>query len=652
MNSKDRKLGMDRPIKRRDILQGFGVLGAGALTAGSLPAGQALAAQLLNPSDSPLPTNHNHSYPPLRHGMRGNHPGSFEVIHQLARYGKTDWGKENTSDSLLYDLIVVGGGISGLSAAYFYRRKHPNARILILENHDDFGGHAKRNQFQVGDRTFIGYGGSAYLVQPSGYSPIVKGLMKELGVDFDRLKGAFDQDFYTRHGLVTGLHFTKEKWQQQVTVPIATRLFGSIPYDTTSLSVQQSIAKLPISEAAKQEFLHLLTTKEDQIPHIKPQNKVSYLSSISYREFLTRHLNISEPEVFAVLQDLVVDCGLGIEAADANLAMNYSGLPGLEATGLKKDTSGSEPAIHRFPDGNGSIARLLVRLMIPESAPGNTMEDIVTAQFDYSKLDRPDSALQIRLNSTVTRVQHEGKPRANSTVRVSYVRDGKAYLVRAKGCVLACNNSAIPYLCPDLPEQQKNALADQVKQPIEFTNVVVRNWRPWKKMGIGAVLLPNSFHIGARLTYPINIGDYTSSDNPDQPTMVTLYRYPHINNQGLTAKQQYRQVRRQLLATSFETIERQVRTQLTSLLGNAGFNPAEDILAITVNRWAHGYAYDLSSHALFDQLYDDYNDPRYPHMRARKPFGRIAIANADSAASAMLEAAVEQAHRAVSELLA
>lgn len=649
MNSKDRKLGMDRPIKRRDILQGFGLLSAGALTASSLPAGHALATRLMTPSGSVLPTTCNENYPPMRNGMRGNHPGSFEVIHQLARHDKKNWGHESQADSELYDLIIVGGGLSGLSAAHFYRKQKPNARILILENHDDFGGHAKRNEFKLDDRTFIGYGGSAYLVQPSAYSSIVKGLMKDIGVDFDRVRGGFDEDFYKRHGLVTGLHFKKEKWKRAVTVPMATSLFGSIPYAKTALTIEASVAKLPISEAAKKEFLHLMTVTDDQIPHIKPEDKTEYLASISYREFLTRHLNITEPEVFAVLQDLVVDCGLGIEAADANVSLKYSGLPGFYAAGLKK-ASGSEPAVHRFPDGNASIARLLVRLMIPESAPGNTMEDIVTARFDYSKLDQPDSDLKIRLNSSVINVKHENEP-MTSTVRVSYVQNGKAYWVRAKGCVLACNNSAIPYLCPDLPQQQKIALADQVKQPIEFTNVVVRNWRPWKKMGIGAVLLPDSFHVGARLTYPINLGDYSSSDDPDQPTMVTLYRYPHINNQGLTAKQQYREIRHQLLTTSFETIERQVRMQLASLLGDAGFDPAEDILAITVNRWAHGYAYDLSSHALFDQLYDDYNDPRYPHMRARKPFGRITIANADSAASAMLEAAVEQAHRAVSELL-
>jgi spermidine dehydrogenase len=216
--------------------------------------------------------------------------------------------------------------------------------------------------------------------------------------------------------------------------------------------------------------------------------------------------------------------------------------------------------------------------------------------------------------------------------------------------VLACDNAIIPHLCPELPEPQKEALAQQVKQPILMTSVALRNWQAWKKMGIGAVLSPGSYHIGVQLDYPVSLGDYSYSGGPDEPVIATLYRYPHTNNQGLTPREQYRRARYELLSTPFETIERHVRIQLTSMLGEGGFDPAEDITAITVNRWAHGYAYDPSSHALFDEVHEDAEDQRWPHMRARKPFGRIAIANADSAASAMLEAAVEQAHRAVMEL--
>ena len=645
MNSTDKKLGMDRHISRRDILHGIGTMAVGTMAPVLTGVAQTQAAQ--TDSSSLL----SRDYPPARTGIRGNHPGSFQVAHQLARYGQTDWGIAREPDSEPYDLVVVGAGISGLSAAHFYQKEKPDARILILDNHDDFGGHAKRNEFQVGERTLIACGGSSFLVQPSDYSQIVKGLLNDLGINLKRFETAFDSDFYKRHGLSAGLHFSKKKWNADRTVPFAGPFFEYLPMAKTSLSVEESVAQMPISNAAKKEFLRLLTIEEDQISEIKADAKEEYLSTISYRDFLSNHLGVTEPEVFAVLQDLAYDPGMGIEAVDAYLGLTYAGLPGWRAAGLPDDTEEYDPLIHRFPDGNASIARLLVRSMIPSAASGNSMEDIVTARFDYSKLDRPNSPVRLRLNGTVTRLQHEGNPRSAKNVRVSYVQHGQAYQVKAHGCVLACNNSIIPYLCPELPPAQRQALSNQVRQPILITNVALRNWHAWKKLRIGAVLSPGSYHIGAQLDYPVSLGDYSSPSDENQPVTATMFRYPHTNNQGLTPKEQYRQGRYDLLSTSFETIERNVRTQLLSMLGTAGFDPAGDILAVTVNRWAHGYAYDMYSHALFDKMYEDDEDERYPHIRARKPFGRITVANADSAASAMLEAAVEQGHRAVAELL-
>jgi spermidine dehydrogenase len=416
------------------------------------------------------------------------------------------------------------------------------------------------------------------------------------------------------------------------------------------LTLEERLSQMPISEAAQAEFLRLLTTEEDQIPDIALEDKRTYLSSISYRDFLTKHLRITEPDVFAVLQDLTADLGLGIEAVDAYLALTYAGMPGWDAAGLA-DPGFFEPYIHHFPDGNASIARLLVRSMIPDVAPGNTMEDIVLARFDYSRLDQDTSQVRIRLNSTVTNVEHDGDPSSAERTNITYIRDGQAYRVQARACVLACNNSIIPYLCPGLPDAQNEALANQVKQPLLHTNVALRNWHAWKKLGITAVSAPGSYHTGVMLDFPVSLGDYGFSGGPDEPIVVDMYRTPHVNNRGLTAKEQWRLARYELLSTPFEDIERNVRSQLNGMLGEAGFDPATDIMGITVNRWSHGYAYEHHFHALFDDDYDDVNDSRYPHVQARKRYGRIAIANSDAGAMAMVEGAVEQAHRAATELL-
>jgi spermidine dehydrogenase len=601
MKPADRNLGMDRAISRRDLLHGMGALAASTLLPGRALAEQMLALERAGETAA--------GYPPALTGLRGSHVGSFETALELALEGRRDWGVVEEPDSDVYDLVVVGGGLSGLAAAHFYRKQKPKARILILDNHDDFGGHAKRNEFQSGGRALIGYGGSQTLQEPSGYPDVVKGLLM------------------VPYGL--GI------------------LEDYLSLTPSRLSPEQAVAQMPISEPARREFLRLLVTDRDRLPEIPFDAREKYLYTISYRDFLIKHLEIREPEVFAVLDDLTSDFGVGIEAVSAISALYYAGLPGWKTTGfpVPKET---EPYIHHFPDGNASIARLLVRGMIPAVAPGKTMEDVVTARFDYSKLDEAKSAVRLRLNSTAVRVEHDGDPKTAKRVRISYVRGGHAYRVQARSCVLACYNMMIPHLCPELPAPQREALALQVKSPILYTTVALRNWRAWKKLGIGAAVAPGSYHVNTMLDFPVSLGGYRFSAGPDDPIVVHMERFPHQSNMGLTPRDQHRLGRYELLSTTFETLERNVRGQLAGMLSTGGFDPARDIEGITVNRWAHGYAYWYNP--LFDTYYEDRDDERYPHMQARKRFGRIAIANSDSGARAMLESAVMQGHRAVSDL--
>jgi spermidine dehydrogenase len=236
------------------------------------------------------------------------------------------------------------------------------------------------------------------------------------------------------------------------------------------------------------------------------------------------------------------------------------------------------------------------------------------------------------------------------TVNVSYVQGDKTFRVSAKKCVLACNNAMIPYLCPELPQAQKQALSNQVKSPILFTRVAIKNWRAWKEMGLNRVVTSGGYHSVITLQRALSLGDYICPQGPDEPIVVCMYKFPHVNNKGLSAQEQFRMGRHELLTTPFEEMERHIRSQLNELLGPYGFDAAEDIEAIIVNRWAHGYAYERGFHSLFDQDYDDRDDERYLHVQGRKPCGNITIANSDAGASAMLESAIDQAHRAVSEL--
>ena len=637
MKTEDRNLGMNRPISRRDLLHGVGAIAAASLVPGQLAA-----------KEVPAPGIGSASYPPALTGMRGNHDGSFDVVHQLALHGRRDWGKAVNSNSRIYDLVVVGAGISGLAAAYFYRQANPDAHILILDNHDDFGGHARRNEFDVAGRKIIGYGGCQSLEAPSGYSNTVKALLRDLGVDLGRFDTAYDQDFYKRHGLAGGVVFDREHWGVDRLVRYDLGgLGGYLPLAPSDLSPAEVVRQMPMSDAARGEMLRLLTLDEDQIPDVAVEDKFDYLYTLSYRDFLSKHVGISEPEVFAALKNLTSDSSVGIDATAAGDAILWSYLPGLKAAGFAEYEE-EEPYIHHFPDGVASVARLMVREMIPGAAPGSTMEDVVMAHFDYERLDLETSSVRLRLNSTVTHVEHDGDPASAKRVGVTYVKNGQAYGVQSRRCILACDNSVVPSLCPELPEAQREALEGQVRAPMLYTSVALRDWRAWKKLGIGAVTSTGGYHVNAMLDFPVTMGGYEFSSEPDDPIVVHMERFPHRPDEGLGERAQRRFGRYEMLATSFETIERNIRSQLAATLADGGFDPARDIEAITVNRWAHGYSYGYN--ALEDPWYDDWDDARFPHVRARQPFGRITIANSDADANAMMESAIEQAHRAVAEL--
>jgi spermidine dehydrogenase len=626
---------MGRPISRRDFLNGVGAIAAGALVPGCAGPTGAVGIESGRTSGA---------YPPARGGMRGNHAGSMEVAHDLAMRGRVNWGVVDAKEPGSYDLVVVGAGLSGLAAAYLQLRKDPAARILILDNHDDFGGHAKRNEFRVAGRTLIGYGGSQSLESPQFYSSVTKDLLRNVGVDLKRLDASYDLDFFRRHGLGGGVFFDRASYGVDRVVRCELVDYSAyLPLAPSHLTAREAVAQMPLSDAARIELLKVLEIRENRLTEIPADRQQAYLSTISYRDFLERYLDVSEPEVFALLQGVSADLGVTIDSAVAVDALMYVGLPGIGATRIPRGDFEDDPYIAHFPDGNASIARLLVRAMIPEVATGSTMDDIVGAHFDYTRLDESNSRVRLRLESSVVRVEHDGTPDSADRVAVSYVRGGRAYRVFAHSCVLAGYNAMIPYLCPELPSRQREALALAVKVPILYSNVLLRNWQAWQKLGIAAVSAPGSYHSNAMLDFTVSLGGYEYSGGPDEPILVHMERFGKSATPGLTPREQFRAERHRLLVTPFAEIEREIRTQLAGTLSSGGFDPVRDIEAITVNRWAHGYAY--SPNPLFDDV-----DAEAPHVVGRARFGRIAIANSDAGGRATIDSAIGQAHRAIEEL--
>jgi spermidine dehydrogenase len=223
------------------------------------------------------------------------------------------------------------------------------------------------------------------------------------------------------------------------------------------------------------------------------------------------------------------------------------------------------------------------------------------------------------------------------------VRGGTPHRIAAKHAVLACFHMMIPFIMPSLPAAQREALALNVKTPLVYTNVLVRNWQPWVELKVSSISAPMSFHSTVALDFPVSMGGYEHPRDPGEPILLHLAHIPSAP--GHDARTQFRIGQSKLYDMTFADFEMRIRDELDRMLGPGGFVAARDIAAITVNRWPHGYGY--AENSLFDP--DDYDETIV--KRARQTVGRVAIANSDAGGDAYVHLAIDQAERAVRELL-
>lgn len=621
MGKQDLELGMHARISRRDFVGGMAV----AATALAAPAVQGGASGTASSSDD---TAH---YPPLRSGLRGQYPGSFEVAHQV-RDGTFAGALTAEDTAEHHDLVVVGAGISGLAAAYFYRKVlGADRKVLLLDNHDDFGGHAKRNEFRHKGRTYLSFGGTMSIETPFPYSYTSKALLAELGVNVagfaryerpERVKGLgagvfFDAENFHADRLVAG--YRERPWRE-------------------------FFAEAPLTPRMREDLLRVHAAREDRLPGLDPAARARALQKMSYATWLRQHVGIAE-ESLAFFRGQGFRNNMRVDTCPAFVAWR------LGAAGFEGMDIAAEPLVHseifHFPDGNATLTRLLVNRLVPASfGRMHDPESIVLAPLDYASLDRPDASVRIRLEATAVRVEHIGTPdRATErAVRVVYAKDGQLRQVTAANVILACFNNIVPFLVPGLPPAQAEALRYGSKVPMMYSSALVRNWKPWRMLGVREILAPNGFHSRVQLDTPLSIGGYDTLQSEDEPAVIQMFR--NWNKPGLPRREQHRAGRADMLATSFETLERETREQLNRMLGPGGFDARRDILALTINRWPHGYSYT------YDTLGDpDVPEADRPHVLGRRPFGRIAIANADAGAAAFTNVAIDQAERAVQECL-
>jgi len=625
-------------ITRRDFINGTLMVAGSSML--PLEASSQAAMAALSPS----------YYPPARTGLRGSHPGSNESAHSRAWDGRSDWGP-TTKLSETYDLVVVGGGLSGLSAAYFYQQEHGrDKKVLILDNHDDFGGHAKRNEHTVGGHTLLGEGGSESLESPHEFGETVRNLMKDLGVDMDRFKTSYDVDFYKRHDLGAVTYFNKQTFGQDKVVK---HPFCDYPgfvegVMRPTLSYEEAVQQTPLSEKGKEQLLRVLKGGQHVLKLPKEELR-EYVRTHSWFDYLENTLGVDDPGVLRMARHTAIDyagsgtdvmsisqaIGSGCLGSDPYDAWNDAMEEGDYQKYVNKDGgtySVEHPFIEHFPDGNATIARSLVKKMIPNIGPGENAEEIVVSKFKYAELDKSSNSVRVRLNSTAVNVQHAGDPNSSSDVFVNYINDGKSYQVKAKGVVMACYNMMIPHIVPDLPEDQHAALKRLSKVPLQYTTVGVTNWRAMKEMGIGMAMCPGNIHQVVGMDYPVSMGGYEFTKTPNDPCILHMRSCPVGETVGAPRVEQFREARVRMLGLQFKDYEEEIREHLGGMLPKALFNFDKDVKSISINRWGHAYAVGN------------------PGAVGRQPFGRITIANSDAVSSSLMQSAMEQAWRAVKEL--
>jgi len=616
---------MGKGITRRDFLDGV---------ACTVVAGGIAPATAPGQSDSP--------YPPARTGYRGSQPADFAVAHGVRDGRRYDLGRQPVSEH--YDVVVIGAGIGGLASAYYLRRSNPQLRVLILDNHDDFGGHARRNEFNVDGRLLVGYGGSESMEGPkTRWTRVARDCVAGLGVDLDRFETAFQLHLYPGLGLSSGLFFPREIYgvDRLVTGDPVRSLPSDVPAQLHNARPAAAfIADCPVDAAQKARLLELYTGTRDVLGGNLAEKR-RRLDAMSYRDYLQRYFGL-DARSLAMFDGRTLDLFASKSAAVSALWAWECEYPGFQGLGLKLREGGvleGDPYIYHFPDGNASLARLFVRRLIPGVARGNGMDEIVSARFDYSRLDEPGQPVRLRLASTVVALANNARG-----VDVLYAQGERLTRISAGHVVYAGYSAMLPYVCPELGAPQRQALADQVRAPLVYVNVAVRNWRAWAERGVHYVNNPAGFYSNLKLDYPVQLGDYRCPMRPDEPMVLHLVHVPWPDGPFKDLRSAWRAGRAQLYARTFADFEAHARDELTRIVGPGGFDAERDIAAITVNRWGHGYAYDMNS------LYDDPAAAEREVQASIVPLGRIHFAGTDAAWMAYAHKAIDAAYRAAGEI--
>ena len=620
-NAHDESLGMSEPISRRDFVNGALLAGAGALL-----------NRRLQPSISPADSWNGYSGIGDYRGSNGNTYDVMTAAHAIRdgafeRSDVVDTGE-------MHDLVVVGGGLSGLAAAVFFQKyKGSGGRCLVIDNHAIFGGEAKRNEFLVDGQRLIAHQASAIFLVPQkgGYTDSFYDVigMDRSALEYQRWRGpspemSLHQSPYAEpknYGFYFGPQFGKRPgvW---VPDPWGRQLEGA-----------------PLSDAVKADLMRYRTEHAD-LPQPKSEGDAvsRQLDSITLEDHLMTRHRISRETVRDFLSPVEGGgYGLGPDALSAYCAYAIE----TQFPGDGDEALGDQ----MFPDGNAGFARLMVKTLIPDAFAGpRSVEAVWRNRIHFAVLDRAGQATRIRLNATVVRVEHVGDPASAPNVAITYLKGGRLFRVRARAVVMAGGSWTSKHIVRDLPTSHRDAYAQFYRSPCLMANVAVRNWRFLYKMGMTGCRWFEGLGNYLSVRKMATLGGESPTIGPDLPTVLTikvLFAQP-----GLPIAEQGSRGRAQLLGTSFAQYERAFREQLGDMFAPGGFDPRRDIAGIILNRWGHAY---VNPQPGFFFGTGGKAAPR--DVLRERPHGRIAFANTDLAGAMDHRNSIREADRAVKQLL-
>jgi spermidine dehydrogenase len=654
LTSEERDLGMGAEITRRDFLNtvalgtGAALLGTPAPAFRGRPHGGPLrpppadAGDPIHPwtgdpgiGDYKISNGNTWDVVSAAHGLRD---GTYE--RQMA--GATDTGET-------YDLVIVGGGFSGTVAAYtFLKETGRQHTCLLLDNHPIIGGEAKRNEFIVRGQRLIGPQGSNEGGVPAATSDAWRlDMWKDVGLPMEFEFGKLGPD--RKPMIIPRTNYVWQLWVDDfenhgfyfdspkphwVRNPWGHRLEGT-----------------PWSDEVRRDFLRWREERGEPWKGDAESLKL-YLDSMTYEQWLTNVRKL-RPEVARYVDPIYASgIGLGSDVLSAYSAYMV-GLPGFLGLGVDKareermaNHTLSEPQRgSSFPGGNDGIQRCIVKWLNPEVIEGSSQfAEVHNGRIRFDMMDRPNTPCRLRGGAMVVRLdQDPDGAGAREPAKITYVKDGKLYSVRAHAVIWAGASFTGRHAIQNLPDDYRAAMDTFPRSPMLSVNVALDNWRFLYDLGFSGCSWRGGFGFTANIRPNMYVGDYRPPLDPDKPNLFTFY--VPFNQYGLSLVEQGHVGRAKLFSTSYRMYETQIRQQMTTLFGSAGFEPARDIAGIVMNRWGHAYCNAGPG------FYTPKNGKPTPADLLRQPIGRLTFAHSELNGNQHWPIAAGEGHRAALQVI-